>query len=90
MPKKCCGFCIHYFLLAEGVTEYRGGIPNIGFCPLQGESAEMFDAMVEKREYQGNWDEAYRWDSHTPCNEFVLDEDVYNEISTHNQWLRTL
>ena len=90
MPKKCCGFCAHYALLGEGVTEYRGGIPNIGFCPLHGESAEQFDLLVATKQYQGNWDEAYRWDSHSPCNEFLLDEDTYNELSVHNQWLRLL
>lgn len=79
MPKKCCGFCKHYELIGEGVTEYRGHISKIGFCPKYETLEELDDLAMNHDPKYGLWDEEYRWASHTACRSYEQDEVAYND-----------
>lgn len=89
--KKCCGFCKHYRELDKGVTEYRGHIVAIGYCPAAGDNLEEMNLLAldtSRRGQYGNWDEEYRWASHVECNMYEQDDVSYNAID--NQYLREL
>ena len=81
MAEKCCGFCKNYIYLDEGVTIYRGHVAEIGYCPKAGDDLEKMDFLASGAKWNpnfGNWDEAYRWASHTECKYFDRDDDYYN------------
>lgn len=86
--KKCCGFCKHYEPLQDGVTEYRGHVVTIGYCPMFDDLEEL-DRQAQTHDPKwGNWDEEYRWASHVECNAFEPDEISMNDPA--NQYLRDL
>lgn len=88
---KCCGFCKHYIYLCEGTTIYRGHVAEIGYCPKAGDNLEKMDLRSTEAKWNkdfGNWDEAYRWASHTECKCFERDDDYYNDPS--NNYLKEL
>lgn len=87
MPNECCGFCKQYEHVDDGITFYRGHRVQIGYCPRV-ETLEELDKEAETIKTRMNWDEAYRWTTHTACNNFELDMDKFNE--PYYQWIKNI